>query len=104
VVAYGDGWHATYLKPDELRVSLDKLRAAADAAKRPFDSIQLSMRTASPKGPIKEWSASTIELLAAYKKMGLGHILLDVRRDSLTEMLELLDVVATEIRPAVNKA
>jgi hypothetical protein len=29
--------------------------------------------------------------------------MLDIRRDSLTEMLENLDIVATEIRPAVNR-
>ncbi|HYE90166.1 MAG TPA: LLM class flavin-dependent oxidoreductase, partial [Terriglobales bacterium] len=104
VVTYGDGWHATYLQPPELRASLDKLRAAADAAKRPFESIELSMRCAATKGPIKEWREPVIELLVAYKKIGLTHVMLDVRRDSLTEMLESLDVVANEIRPAVSRA
>ena len=104
VVTYGDGWHATYLQPPELRASLDRLRAAADAAKRPFDSIELSMRCAATKGPIKEWREPVVELLVAYKRAGLTHVMLDVRRDSLTEMLESVAVVAEEIRPAVNKA
>ena len=38
------------------------------------------------------------------KKAGLTHVMLDVRRDSLTEMIENLDIVAKEIRPAVNAA
>jgi hypothetical protein len=35
---------------------------------------------------------------------GLTHIVLDFRRDTLGEMLESLDVVAREIRPAVDTA
>jgi probable F420-dependent oxidoreductase len=101
VVTYGDGWHATYLATAELRASLDKLRKAADAAKRSFDTIELSMRVAT-KGPIKESRQAIIDQLADYKKAGLTHVMLDIRRDSLTEMLEALDVVTSEIRPAVD--
>ena len=45
-----------------------------------------------------------IDLLGAYKKAGLMHVMLDIRRDSLTEMLENLDLVANDIRPAIQKA
>ena len=103
VVAYGDGWHATYLQPPELRASLDKLRAAADAAKRPFDGIELSMRLKNT-GALSTSRQEVIDLVAAYKQAGLTHVLLDIRRDSLSEMLENLDVVAKEIRPAIQKA
>jgi probable F420-dependent oxidoreductase len=102
VVTYGDGWHATYLQPAELRASLEKLRAAADAAKRPFDTIELSMRCRNT-GALSASRQEVIDLLGAYKKAGLTHVMLDIRRDSLTEMLENLDIVATEIRPAVNR-
>jgi probable F420-dependent oxidoreductase len=101
VVEYGDGWHATYLQPEPLRESLAKLRAVADAAKRPFDTIELSMRVAT-KGPIKESRQQLVDLLGAYKKAGLTHVMLDIRRDSLTEMLEALDAVTTDVRAAVN--
>jgi probable F420-dependent oxidoreductase len=101
VVTYGDGWHATYLQPDELRVSLDKLRAAADAAKRPFDTIELSMRVRNT-GMLSASKQEVIDLLGAYKRAGLTHVMLDIRRDDLGEMLENLDVVAREIRPAVQ--
>ena len=102
VVTYGDGWHATYLQPDQLRESLDELRAAADAAKRPFDTIELSMRVRNT-GALSTSRQEVIDLLGAYKKAGLTHVMLDIRRDSLTEMLENLDIVATDIRPAITE-
>jgi probable F420-dependent oxidoreductase len=103
VVTYGDGWHATYLQPDQLRASLDKLRAAADAAKRPFESIELSMRVGS-KGALKDTKQELIDLLGAYKRMGLTHVMVDIRRDSLTEMLEALEILTSDVRAAVDRA
>jgi probable F420-dependent oxidoreductase len=100
VVTYGDGWHATYLQPEPLRQSLDKLRAAADAARRPFDTIELSMRVRNT-GALRTSRQEVIDLLGAYKKAGLTHVMLDIRRDSLTEMLENLEIVASDIRPAL---
>ena len=100
VVTYGDGWHATYLQPEALRESLDKLRAAADAAKRPFDTIELSMRVRNT-GALSTSRQEVVDLLGAYKKAGLTHVMLDIRRDSLTEMLENLEIVASDIRPAL---
>ena len=101
VVTYGDGWHATYLQPPQLHESLDKLRAAADAAKRPFETIELSMRLRNT-GALSSSRQEVIDLLGAYKKAGLTHVMLDIRRDSLTEMLENLEIVASDIRPAVS--
>jgi probable F420-dependent oxidoreductase len=103
VVTYGDGWHATYLQPDQLRASLDQLRAAADAAKRPFESIELSMRVGS-KGSLKDTQQELVDLLGAYKRMGLTHVMVDIRRDSLTEMLEALDMLTSDVRSAVDRA
>jgi probable F420-dependent oxidoreductase len=103
VVAYGDGWHATYLQPEQLRASLDELRAAADAARRPFESIELSMRVAS-KGALKDTKQELIDLLGAYKRMGLSHVMVDIRRDSLTEMLEALEILTGDVRAAVDAA
>src|SRR5439155_21756221 len=44
VVTLGDGWHATSKSPAELAASLDRLRAMADAARRPFETLALSIR------------------------------------------------------------
>ena len=45
-----------------------------------------------------------VDELAGYKTLGLTHVAIDFRRSSLAEMLEILDMVATEIRPAVDRA
>ena len=44
-----------------------------------------------------------VRFLAAYKRHGLRHILLEFRRDDLGRMLEILDLVAGTIRPAVDR-
>jgi hypothetical protein len=45
-----------------------------------------------------------VNLLGEYKRLGLSHVLIDFRRDDLTKMLELLDLVTGTIRPAVDRA
>ena len=102
VVEYGNGWHATFLSPEQLQAGLTQLRAAADKAKRSMDTIEISMRVGA-KGPIRESRQQLLDLLGAYKRAGLTHVVLDFRRDSLTEMLEALDAVASDIRPAVDR-
>ena len=104
VVTYGDGWHASSKSPEQVRAALEPLRAAADAAGRPFETIELSIRISLKQAPVKETRREIVEQLRAYKTIGLGHAVLDFRRDTLDEMLEDLDVVAREIRPAVDAA
>ena len=103
VATLGDGWHATSKTPDELRACLPRLRAAAEAARRPFERLELSVRVGL-KQDVAESRQAIIDQLCAYKGLGLTHVMLDFRRGSLTEMLEALDVVAKEIRPAVDTA
>jgi probable F420-dependent oxidoreductase len=103
VATLGDGWHATSKTPDELRACLPRLRAAAEAARRPFESIELSVRVGL-KQDVAESRQAIVDQLCAYKALGLTHVMLDFRRGSLTEMMEALDVVAKEIRPAVDAA
>jgi probable F420-dependent oxidoreductase len=103
VVALGDGWHATSQTPEALRAGLARLRAVADEARRPFESIALSMRVSlKQQAPLSRWRQAVTDQLGAYKALGLTHVMLDFRRDSLAEMLEDLDVVASEIRPAIG--
>jgi probable F420-dependent oxidoreductase len=104
VVALGDGWHATTKTPAELRDALDRLRKAADAAGRPFESITLSLRFGLSDELLAKGPQAIIDVLGEYKRLGLTHVLVEFRREDLGRMLEILDLIAGTVRPAVNKA
>jgi probable F420-dependent oxidoreductase len=104
VVALGDGWHATSKTPAQLRDALERLRAAAEAARRPFESLSLSLRFALRDELIAQGPQAIVDLFAAYKRLGLHHLVIDARRDDLERMLQLLDLIATKVRPAVDAA
>src|SRR5262245_37827863 len=100
-VTLGDGWHATSKTPAELREALGRLRAAADAARRPFESLALSLRFALRDDLLAQGPQALIDLFAEYKRIGLAHLAIDFRHDDLGKMLEVLDLIATKVRPAV---
>jgi probable F420-dependent oxidoreductase len=104
VVALGDGWHATSRTPAELAESLERLRAVAEAARRPMESIALSVRMPLRDEMLEGTGEAAVERLAGYKRLGLTHVMLDFRRPTLTQMLEILDRVARDIGPAVARA
>jgi probable F420-dependent oxidoreductase len=91
VVTLGDGWHATSKDPAQLREGLDRLRV-----------VDISVRYGLPDTLIAEGPQRAIDELAGYKRLGLSHVMIDFRRDDLARMLELLDLVTTTIRPAVE--
>jgi probable F420-dependent oxidoreductase len=104
VVTLGDGWHATSKSPAELREALPRLRAAADRAGRDFDTLTLSLRFTLRDDLLAKGAQVVVDSLAEYKRLGLGHILLEFRRDDLGRMLEILDLVTGTVRPAVDRA
>src|SRR6266566_3692905 len=101
VVTLGDGWHATSKTPAQLKEALGRLRAAADAAKRPWPSITISLRLALTDDLVRQGAQAVTDLFGEYQHIGLAHLMVDFRRDDLGRMLELLDLVATKVRPAV---
>jgi probable F420-dependent oxidoreductase len=104
VVTLGDGWHATSKTPAQLRERLTQLRAAADATKRPVESLTLSIRNPLRDEELAQGKQAVVDLLAEYKRIGVAHIVLDFRRDDLGKMIEILDFVTGTIRPAVDSA
>src|SRR5512132_575807 len=74
VVTLGDGWHATSKTPEQLREALGRLRAAADAARRPFDSIALSLRYSLKDELLAQGTQAVVDELAEYKRLGLVHM------------------------------
>jgi probable F420-dependent oxidoreductase len=104
VVTLGDGWHATSKTPAQLREALGRLRAVADAAGRAWESLALSLRFGLGDDVIARGPQAVIDQLVEYKRLGLEHVLLEFRRDDLKRMIEILDLVAGAIRPAVDRA
>src|SRR5882724_4155617 len=104
VVTLGDGWHATSKDPAQLREGLGRLRAVADKHNRDMKTIDISVRYSLPDTLLAGGPQRAIDELAGYKRLGLSHVLVEFRRDELNRMLELLDLVTTTIRPAVEKA
>ncbi len=104
VVTHGDGWHATSKTPAQLREALGRLRAAADAAKRPFESLTISLRYGLKDELLAKGAQAVIDELAEYERVGLSHILLEFRRDDLGRMLEILGIVTEQVRPAIGRA
>ena len=104
VVTLGDGWHATSKTPAQLKEALVRLRAVADAARRPWESIALSIRYSLTDELLAQGTQAVVDQLGEYKRLGLGHVMIDFRRDDLAKMLELLDLVTTTVRPAVARA
>jgi len=104
VVSLGDGWHATSKTPKELGEAMTRLRAVADQGRRPFDTITLSLRFGLRDELLAQGPQAVIDVLGEYKRLGLRHIVLEFRRDDLGRMLEILELVAGTIRPAVDAA
>jgi len=104
VATLGDGWHATSKTPAQFSDALGRLRKAADEARRPFESIELSLRFGLTDDLITQGRQAIVDTLAEYKRLGLKHILLEFRRDDLGRMLEILELVTAGVRPAVDRA
>jgi hypothetical protein len=103
-VALGDGWHGTQQRPEELRGTLERLRREADKAGRPYDALALSLRIPLRADAVQGSPQAIVDQYCGYKKLGLSHLVVDFRRNDLSQMLETLDLMATVIRPAVQAA
>jgi probable F420-dependent oxidoreductase len=101
VVTLGDGWHASGKTPAEMRDRMARIRELAEAARRPWESITISLRFGLSEELVRQGPQAVVDLFGEYKRLGLAHLMVDFRRDDLGRMLELLDLLATKIRPGV---
>jgi probable F420-dependent oxidoreductase len=105
VIALGDGWHAMSSKsPSELSASVAALKRLAEAAGRAWSTIDISMRFEMSEAVLAEGVQAVIDRLGEYARAGVRHAAVVFRRDDPKRMLELLDVTATKIRPALVTA
>jgi probable F420-dependent oxidoreductase len=104
VATLGQGWHATSKTPVQFKEALGRLRTAADAAGRPFESIDLSLRFGLSDDLVGQGAQAIVDTLGEYARLGLSHVLLEFRRDDLGRMLAILDLVTGRVRPALERA
>jgi probable F420-dependent oxidoreductase len=117
VVAVADGWHPLGLRPPvalhppEMAQSVRRLRDLAVAAKRDPHDITITFKgpvkfdSAAPKGrtPLTGSPAQIVEDLHAYVAAGVEHFVLDFSVPTVTEMLDVLERFAGDVRPKVAK-
>ena len=102
VVALGDGWHAMSSKsPAELAASVAELKRLAEASGRAWSTIQISMRFEMSEAVLAGGVQAVVDRLGEYGRAGVEHAAVVFRREDPKRMLELLDLVATKIRPAL---
>jgi probable F420-dependent oxidoreductase len=104
VVTLGDGWHATSKTPAQFKEAMGRLRVAADAAGRKWETIELSLRFGLSDALLAQGTQAVVDQLGEFKRLGLSHVVLEFRRDDLKQMIEILDRVTAEIRPLVDRA
>jgi probable F420-dependent oxidoreductase len=117
VVAVGDGWHPLGLRPpvklypDEMAVAVRRLRDMAAAAGRDPKTITITFKgpvkfdgaASQGRTPLTGSPAQIAEDLAAYVAAGVEHFVLDFSVPTVPEMLDVLERVATDVRPRVTR-
>jgi probable F420-dependent oxidoreductase len=105
VIALGDGWHAMSSKsPAELAASVAELKRLAAAAGRSWSTIEISMRFEMSEAVLADGVQAVVDRLGEYARAGVQHAAVVFRREDPKRMLELLDLVATKIRPELASA
>jgi probable F420-dependent oxidoreductase len=104
VVTLGDGWHATSKTPVQFGEAAERLRKAADAAGRAFETIELSLRFGLTDELLAQGPPAVIDTLGAYARAGCRHVMLEFRRDDLARMREILGLITGTVQPALAAA
>jgi alkanesulfonate monooxygenase SsuD/methylene tetrahydromethanopterin reductase-like flavin-dependent oxidoreductase (luciferase family) len=116
VARHGDGWHSTAATPDAFRQGADAVRRHWTAAGRdgaPVLSLRIPFwldgvhRPGTDMGYLRGRHAirgtvqQVVEALRAYAALGVSHAALDVSFTTYPAILETIDVLADEVRPAL---
>jgi len=102
VIALGDGWHAMSSKsPAELAASVAELKRLAAAAGRAWNTIEVSMRFEMSEAVLAGGVQAVVDRLGEYARAGVQHVAVVFRREDPKRMMELLDLVASKVRPAL---
>ena len=117
VARHGDGWHATATAPEAFRQGADAVRrhwTDAGREEAPVLSLRIPFwiegihrqgsdpRYLRGRHAIHGTVRQVIETLRAYAALGVSHAALDVSFTTYPAILETIDVLAREVRPALR--
>ncbi len=116
VVAVGDGWHPLGLRPPvrlhppEMAAAVTRLRAlAAEAGRDPGDititfkgPVKLVADAPRDRAPLTGSPSQVVEDLQAYVAAGVEHFVFDFSVPTVSEMLEVVERVAADVRPRLR--
>ncbi len=117
VARHGDGWHSTAATPEAFRQGADAVRRHWAEAGREGDPV-LSLRIPfwldgihrpgtdmgylRGRHAIHGTARQVVESLRAYAALGVSHVALDVSFTTYPAILETIDILAHEVRPALG--
>jgi probable F420-dependent oxidoreductase len=117
VARHGDGWHSTAATPDAFRQGADAVRRHWAEARRegePVLSLRIPFwldgihRPGSDMGYLRGRHAihgtprQVVDTLRSYATLGVSHVALDVSLTTYPAILETIDILAREVRPALG--
>jgi probable F420-dependent oxidoreductase len=117
VARFGEGWHSTAATPEAFRQGADAVRRFwADAGRQgaPVLSLRIPFwldeihRPGSDMGYLRGRPAihgttrQVVEALREFAALGVSHVALDVSLTTYPAILETIDVLAREVRPALG--
>jgi probable F420-dependent oxidoreductase len=117
VARHGDGWHSTAATPEAFRQGADAVRrhwAEAGREGAPVLSLRIPFwldgihRPGTDMGYLRGRHAihgttrEVVDTLRAYAALGVSHVALDVSLTTYPAILETIDVLAHEVRPALG--
>ena len=117
VARHGDGWHSTAATPEAFRQGADAVRRHWAEARRegePVLSLRIPFWLDGIHRPGSDMSylrgrhaihgapRQVVDILRGYAALGVSHAALDVSLTTYPAILETIDVLAREVRPALG--
>ncbi len=115
----GDAWHpvgavpAAPLEPEELAESVGLLRRYAEGAGRDPQRIEVAMKaplydtaltTTTERRRFSGGPGQVLQDVETYSRLGVGHLIFDIRMPDLSQSLERMEWLASEVMSEVDGA
>ncbi|MBI1737353.1 MAG: LLM class flavin-dependent oxidoreductase, partial [Candidatus Rokubacteria bacterium] len=118
VARFGDGWHATAATPETFaqgKATVTKFWREAGRAGEPAWSLRVPVfidgvhrwavdeKLLRGRHGVRGTVEQVTEQLAAYQRLGMAHVALEVSYSVYPAILETIELLATEVKPALAR-